>query len=301
MINKLVMYKKGQISWIRYIKRKLRNKLNELIAITGPTGSGKTYFGLSMAYELDNEFEPREQVAFSFYHLMNVINNFNDPNHQLSKKKYKVCIFDEPQTSISNKEWQSKVNKLFNYLLSTFRHQYICLIFCTPYSDFIDSATQKLLHTEITCLGWNKRTKLSRTRPLILDYNPKQKKTYRHSLQVNRSGAVRKLVNWTMKIPPEKIVNSYEAMKLEFTNELNKKITRELAKDEGLLSDDKHERKKLTDIQKQTMIVVAKYKGNMKKAIKEIGKSSRTVYFHRSRAEIKGYVWEEFTEEGLYA
>lgn len=299
-MNNLVMYKKGEQSWIRYFKKKLRNQLNEMMVITGETGVGKTYFGLAIADKLDSEFDAKEQIAFSFLDMMRIINNFNDPKHSLSKKKYKVCLFDEPQVEIDAKTFNSRVNRSFNYIASTFRHRHICLIFCTPYSDFIDSSTRKLIHTEVSCLGWNKKKKTSRARPLILQYNSKQKKTYYHSLRVIRNGVVNKLVYWTIGLPPKNVRDAYEVMKINFTEKLNQKITRELERDEKEFGEDGHNRKPLTEIQKQTMIVIAKYEGNMKKAIKEIGKSSRTVYFHRGRAETKGYVWSEFTEGGLY-
>lgn len=301
MIENLVHYKEGEQSWIRYIKKRLDNGLNFLPIITGATGVGKTYFGLGVALKLDPEFNPREQIAFKFYDLMAIINNFNNKKHPLSKKKYKVALFDEPQTSISNKEWQSKVNKLFNYLVSTFRHQHICLIFCTPYSDFVDLATQKLLHAELSCRGWNKKTKKSKVRPLLLQYNPNKKKMYNHFLRVKRNKTIETLKEWTMNIPKKEAREVYEVMKIEFTQKLNEKITIELAKEEGIFDDkkDKYNRKPLTDIQKETMIIIAKYEGNMMKAIGEIKKNPTTVYFHRRKAEKKGYTWHEFSPEQL--
>ncbi len=300
MMNNLVKHREGEQSWITYFKKKLRNKLNEMMVITGETGVGKTYFGLSIACKLDPEFIPQQQIAFSFLEMMRIVNNFNDPKHPLSKRKYKVCLFDEPQVEIDAKTFNSKVNRSFNYIASTFRHRHICLIFCTPYSDFIDSTTRKLIHTEVSCLGWNKKKKTSRARPMILQYNSKQKKTYYHSLRVLRDGMIHKLVYWTIGLPLKEIRDAYEVMKINFTDKLNKRITKDLERDEHELSSDGHNRKPLTDIQKQTMIIIAKYKGNMMQAIKEIGKSSRTVYFHRKGAEKKGYVWDEFTESGLY-
>jgi hypothetical protein len=146
----------------------------------------------------------------------------------LYKRKYKVLIFDEAQTDLSNRDWQSKVNKLFNYLLSTFRHQNIILLFTSPYSDFLDSASMKLLHAKFDCRGWNKKTCKSHIRPKLLQYNSKMRKFYEHSLYVIRDGRAKKFKDWFVSKPDDSIAIPYEEMKNAFTNALNKQITQEL-------------------------------------------------------------------------
>ncbi|KKK94773.1 hypothetical protein LCGC14_2679510, partial [marine sediment metagenome] len=159
-MRNIIMYKKGQRSWTRYIqKRVTKANKNFLAVFTGQTGIGKTLGAIEESISIDPLFDVEQQLAFSFSGVMRIINNFSNKQHPLSKKKYKIVIYDEPQIDLSNRDWQSKANKLFNFLLSTFRHQNIIMFFCLPYLDFLDSASVKLLHAEFKCRGWNEKKK----------------------------------------------------------------------------------------------------------------------------------------------
>lgn len=286
-MQNLILYKKGELSFVRFIKKRIKNNLNFLSIATGPTGSGKSWSMLRLAYEIDPTFEAK-QVAFSFKQVMRLL---NDP--EFMKKKWKIIIFDECQIDISNRSWQSLVNRLFNYLLSTFRHRNIILLFTTPYSDFIDLSSKKLLHCEFVCKGWNKKTKKSRLRPKLLQYNSRMKKFYEHSLHVIRGGEVHKMENWEIDSPPEHIIGPYEASKLEFTDKLNERILKEL---ENLDNEEKKPdtRKALTDKQEEVMELLSKY--DPKEVSKQLSISLVATYKHKRAAEKKGYKIKEWKE-----
>ena len=235
-MKNLILYRPGKDSWISWIKKRIKNNLNFVALLTGPTGIGKSWNAIEMAYRLDPEFDSVEQVAFKFTQLMQIINKFNnggtDDPKGLNKKKIKVCIFDEAQTDVNKRDWQKKANKFLLYLLSTFRHQNIIVLFTTPYEDFIDSNSLKLFHAKFECQGWSKKTKKSRVRPKILQYNPKKKKFYEHSLHVIRGRKTYKLINWDLKMPPAHLTEPYEQAKFAFTNALNKKIYDEMMAEE---------------------------------------------------------------------
>ena len=216
------MHKQGEQSFIVWIKKRIEHNLNFLALAQGSTGIGKSWSMLRVAYDIDNDFEPR-QVAFSFRQVMEILNS-----DWFYKKKYKLIIFDEAQTDISNRQWQSLTNKLMNFLLSTFRHRNVILLFTSPYSDFLDSASMKLMHAVFDCKGWSKKTTKSLVRPKLLQYNAKLKKFYEHSLFVIRNGKMNKLVNWSIDKPPAHLIKPYEKAKLEFTTKLNAKILEEL-------------------------------------------------------------------------
>lgn len=223
------MYRDGESSWVRWIKKRIDNNLNFVALFTGETGVGKSWSAIEMAREIDPEFDSVKQVAFSFAGLMRIINKFNNKTDgELYKKKYKVVIFDEAQTDVNRRNWQSKANKFLNFVLSTFRHQNIIVFFTTPYEDYIDSAAIKLFHAKFECRGWNKKTKTSLLRPKILQYNPQQKKMYYHSLHVITKTGVKKMMFWKIKCPSKELTDPYEAEKFAFTNALNMKITLEL-------------------------------------------------------------------------
>lgn len=184
--------------------------------------SGKSWGMLSLAYNIDPEFSI-DQVAFSFREVMTIINS-----DWFKKKKWKIILFDEPQTDISNRAWQSLTNKLMNYLVSTFRHQNIVLLFATPYSDFIDSQTKKLIHCVFDVRGHSRKTKKAQIRPKLLQYNSKMKKFYEHSLYVIDRGGYNKLTMMFIDEPPKHLIKPYEEKKTAFTDALNKDIQRQL-------------------------------------------------------------------------
>jgi len=225
----MILYKKGEASWVRWIKKRIKNNLNLNGVFTGPTGIGKSFAAIDIAIQIDPEFNVTKQVAFSFPGLMRIINQFNNKTEfNLHNKKYKIVIFDEAQISTNRRDWQSKVNKFLNHLLSTYRHQNIITFFTSPYEDFLDSAALKLFHVKFECRGWSKKTKKSRIVPKIFQYNAQRSKMYEHPLYViHKSGAV-PLRSWSVNLPPKEMTDLYETEKFKFTNALNQKITQEL-------------------------------------------------------------------------
>ena len=221
-MRNIIKKKVGESGWVTYIKKRIRHNLNFLAIAEGPTGIGKSWMLIRVAYEIDKDFETR-QVAFSFKQVMEIINS-----DWFKEKKWKIIIFDEAQTDISNRQWQSLTNKLMNFLLSTFRHQNIILLFSSPYSDFVDSQTMKLIHCKFEVRGHSKKRKITLVRPKLLQYNSKLKKFYEHSLYVIDKNRYNKLVFWDVNKPPQHLIEPYEKDKTEFTSRLNKDILQDL-------------------------------------------------------------------------
>ena len=302
-MKNMIMYKDGEDSWIRWIRKRIKNNLNFVALLTGETGIGKSWNAMTIAYKLDSDFNPTEQVAFNFSSLMRIINKFNnggeDDVNNLHKKKIKVCVFDEAQTDINRRDWQKKTNRFLLHLLSTFRHQNIIVLFTTPYEDYIDSAALKLFHAKFECQGWSKKTGRSRMRPKILQYNPRKKKFYEHSLFVIRGKRVVKLINWDVGAPPKNIRDPYEDTKFAFTNALNRKIYDEMIKDEGITGNKDDvilyplDREKLTDKQLEAMKLMVTHK--TLQAVANILKINVSSVHARMHAALdKGYKIKEF-------
>jgi len=222
-MKNMVMFKKGENAWVTYIKNRIRSNLNFIAIAEGSTGIGKSWAMLSVAYQVDPNFTI-DQVAFSFREVMQIITS----EWFKKKKGFRVIVFDEAQVDISNRSWQSLTNKLMNYLTSTFRHLNIILLFATPYSDFIDSQTQKLLHCKFVVKGHSRQTNLTIIRPKLQQYNSQMKKFYNHSLMVSSKKGTFKLTQWKVIRPPKHLIDLYEAKKTQFTTDLNKDILAQL-------------------------------------------------------------------------
>ena len=296
-MKNIVMYKKGEQSWITWIKKRIAHNLNFISLFQGATGIGKTWSAISVAEMIDKDFSVN-QIVFDFRELMDVINS-----DWFKEKKWKIIIFDEPQITISNRNWQSATNKLMNYLLSTFRHQNVILIFCSPYVDFLDSQSMKLLHCIFECVGVNKKKELSRVRPKIQQYNSYLKKTYQHPLYVIRNKKAVPLRDWYIPKPSDELVELYEQKKTAFTSKLNQDILKTMDKLSGKTEQEEQDnatdnRKPLTEKQQKTMEVLANLEceNKFEEAHKILGLSLSTIHQHKKLAEKKGYKLEEFVK-----
>lgn len=272
-MKNIINYKKGKFSYILWIMKRILNNLNFIALAKGPTGIGKSLMLIAVARSIDPDFSVN-QIAFTFKEVMQIINS-----DWFKKKKWKIIIFDEAQTSVNSRTWQSLINRLFNYLMSTFRHQNIIFLMSSPYQDFIDSATMKLVHCIFDVKGHSEKTQRTLVRARLLQYNSEMKKFYYHSLMVMRDGMLHKCKSFNILRPPKKIELEYEAKKKLFTDELNRKIMFELdqidRKDEkrNQLTELQQEVKDLLDSglkQKDICIKLQKKSGEISKCVKSI-------------------------------
>ena len=242
-----------------------------------------------------------------YFGIDNIIFTLKDLMILINSKKLKSgssIIFDEPQVSISSREFQSEANKIFNYLLTTFRHRNLSLFFCTPYEDLLDLSTRKLFHAKLETLSIDINKKKTILKPMTTEYNSHNRKFYQKFLRVvfKEAGDIEYtthvLKSWGVSKPSEDLIKLYEEKKLNFTKELNKQIQQRLEsfdrKQEDKYSiDDK--RKPLTNRQEEILIALAKHKGNVKQTALDLKIHERTIYFHQTQAQKKQYKWEELS------
>lgn len=289
-MRNLIMKRPGEAPFVTWTKKRIINNLNFISLFQGPTGIGKTWSAISYAYQIDPDFSV-DQIVFDFEEFMEVLNA-----SWFRKKKWKIIIWDEPQITISNRNWQSAINKMMNYILSTFRHQNIILIFCAPYKDFLDSQSVRLLHCVFKCKGVNTQEKISRVRGLLQEYNPDMKKTYQHSLYVTApKRKATKLKSWRIPIPPKHLIDPYEDKKTAFTTKLNSNVKDQIDEISGK-KEKPVKRKALTE--KQENVMKHKALGLLDNEIAEMtGYSKRLVAHCYASALNKGYKVEEFKEK----
>ena len=234
VVQNLVYKTKGEMSYVTWIKNRIRRHENVNAIAEGSTGSGKTYLQIQTGIDTDPEFDPQRQIVFTHSQLMKLI---NDP--WFAAKKYKVIIFEELQIAQNARAWQSKTNKLLNMLLSTYRHRGIILLVNCPFMDYIDKQSLKLFHLLMQTRGKDLKRNVCKTRLKILQWSSKKKDFYYHSIYVRYpDGKVVKTPFYNIAKPPKEVTDVYERMKMEFTNKLNAKIERELGKMEDADKDE---------------------------------------------------------------
>lgn len=216
----IVLQQSKEKQWIRYTKQRIKKNKNAMYFIGGPTGSGKTFCSLRIAEELDPEFDI-DRVVFNGVELMDLINSGK-------LRKGSVVVFEEAGIEMSNKNWQSTINKMLNYLIQTFRHRNFILIFNSPYMDFVDASTRKLFHAELITMGIDFNKNQVRLKPQMLQYNARNKKFYYKYLRVITQNGVLPIKVWRVDKPSSSLLKEYEKKKSAFTTQLNKKIYEEL-------------------------------------------------------------------------
>jgi len=277
---------KHRFSWINYIHNRIKNNKNFLATLTGKTGSGKSWSALSMGEMLDKDFNIK-RIIFKAEDLMDLINNGN-------LKRGSVIIWDEAGIDLSNRNWQSNINKMLNFLLQTFRHKNFILILTVPYQDFLDASSRKLFHADIETVSIDKREKRVIVKPKLLQYNPGMKKWYRKYLRVRKSEQRYKAIRrWGIPKPSDELIESYERKKNVFTKKLNNEIQQSIK----AIRENKEKKKELTENQKN---ILNCWKEGIFKQIDMAAKLNTPqggISSNIARMRRKGYYQEDYSGE----
>ena len=220
-------------SWARWFNAQVHKKnSNNLVSVVGRTGSGKTWSAITICEimsKMDGVPFGIENIVFSLRELMELINSGK-------LQRGSKIIFDEPQVSISAREFQSEANKVFNYLLSTFRHRNFSLFFCTPFETLLDKNTRKLFHVKIETAGVDSKNNTCKLIPLYLEHVDFQEEPYKKKLIVvfpnedkTKTLSIR-LDDWVIPRASNELIKLYEEKKMAFTTNLNKNIQARLSK-----------------------------------------------------------------------
>jgi len=207
--------------FLGYIKHRLERNKNFLLAITGPTGSGKTYSGLRIGELLDKDFTI-DRVVFTSREFMRVINGG-------TLRRGSVILYDEAGVGLSARQWQSVQNKLINFVMQTFRHRNLIVIFTSPDLSFMDASSRKLLHCYAETVGIDSERKVVKLKPLLLQTNQRSGDVYYKYLRVILPGrGVVPIKRFAVSLPSIQLVRDYEEKKRNFTQELNESIMQDL-------------------------------------------------------------------------
>lgn len=263
-----------------YIKQRISKNKNFLCAITGPTGSGKTYSSLKLAEVLDPNFN-KDRIVFTPKEFINLLNNGD-------LKSGSVIVFDEAGVSLNNRAWQSIANNLIQYVLQTFRHKNYIVLFTAPDFSFIDKASRKLFHSYMETKGINFSKNKCILKPFMLQINQRNGEIYFKYLTaiLPRVGET-KIQSLSVGLPSKELVKEYEIKKQDFTRSLNEDIERKLNEKEEQ-EQKSQELPELTDRQEEIKDLLDE--GHKPKEIKNLlNMSLQVVYEHIRAIKKKGY------------
>lgn len=263
--------------WIRHIKRQIFNNKNFILFIGGKPGTGKSWSAIGIAKMLNKDFT-MDRVVFRASDLMKII---NDPIYQ--NKKGIVIIWDEAGIELSNQNWFNLVNKMINFLMQTFRHRNFILIFTSPFKDFIQASTRKLIHAEFTTTKINRKEETCWIKPKLIQYNDHNKKYYYKYLLKKVGPAIVPIKIWKIKKTDKALIDAYEKKKNEFTRELNQRIERTIKNYEG------GDEKRLTDSQQKVVDVWKQGIFTLREVGEKLGITPQSIFSIEASLSRKGH------------
>jgi len=210
------------IDWKKHLlireidKRIYKENSNLNILITGEPGSGKSYAALRIACEFDPFFVDDPIIVFSVADYIKEITGDR-------LKKGRAIIFDEAGVGISKRQWYSVLNQAVNSTFQTMRSMNFLTILTSPFSDFIDKDTQKLIQFNIDFVK-----KIDKGRVFKItkrSYSETLSKFMNTYLKIKIKGKIMKYkkIIFRMKGLDNDLIKKYEKMKGDFQKKLNAK------------------------------------------------------------------------------
>ncbi len=244
--------------------------------VTGPTGSGKSMTLLRLGEVIDPNFSIRN-VQFDLLGLMRLING-----EYGELKRGAVILLDELGIAASARDWQKKSNKVFNFLLQTWRIKGFIFLAAVPSADFVDSNARKLFHSRMETLGIDYENKQVRIKPLLLQFSQGTGKLYNKYLIVRiKNKGKTKIKLMRVGLPSAELIKQYELKKQTFVDALNKSIQRDLEKEESKKIEEqiiKPERP-LTDKQERVYKMIIEGM-TVHQIAEELGRAAPSIYAH---------------------
>lgn len=263
--------------------RVLKNK-NKLGAVTGPTGSGKTYCVLSMEENyyknvLKKPF-PVENICFS---LIEVAKRLESGELQSGDD----LILEEGGALLGNLDFQQKLSKMFTYILQSFRSMNIGLIITLPVLSMLNKQARQLIHFHFITNKIDFEKKISKVKPYFHQLNQQSGKSFWKYPRVRVNGGMRKITRLNYSIPSKELLIKYEQRKAKFVSSITNDFIEEYNKMEEKKVQ-KESRKELTAKQLEVYNLACEGMSQTNIA-KELGKSLRCVNDSLRLAKKKGY------------
>jgi len=248
LIHAKTELKEGEV-FNKYIQSRLiKNNKNVLLAITGTTGSGKSYACLRIAelwykQQFNEEFPTDTNTCFSIEEVMERLTDKKNP-----VRRGEILIVEEAGTQLGNLDFQNQVSKMFTYVLQSFRSMNVCLIFNLPVLSMLNKSARLLIHAHFTTSGIDFDRNVCKLKPKFHQLNQQSGKIYPKYMRVKLNGRVVPMKKFSYGLPSDKMLKIYEFKKLKFVNELNKDFLQKI-QDKRQKEKDKLNRNNMTDKQ----------------------------------------------------
>lgn len=186
--------------------RVLKQNKNALILMAGDTGSGKSVSACAIANGID--------PTFNFENLDDRIaksaEEFLEKTSKMSAGQ--VIIWDEAGVGLSSAEWWERANILVNYVLQTFRHENIVVIFTAPTMKDLDAKARTRFHYYAQPIGIDYKEQIAKLKIRRWEHNPELGKTYSKRLTKKRGRIKFTLEYLEVPMIPSNVLEKYEGI-----------------------------------------------------------------------------------------
>jgi len=263
--------------------RILKNK-NILGAITGPTGSGKTYSLISLCENyyknvLNMKF-PIENICFSLGAVAKRLDSGE-------LKTGEILILEEGGCNLGSLDFQNKMSKMFTYILQSFRSMNLGLIITLPVLTMLNKQTRLLIHFHFITESIDYETNICKLRPLFHQLNQQSGKSFWKYPRVRFNGRRRKITRLGFTLPSKELLKLYEREKNRFVSDITKDFINQCNADERA-NQLKELRKPMTELGKQIYDLQCKGYKNIEIA-RELKKDPAFITRTTQSNEKKGY------------
>lgn len=210
----------------RWFDNRFKKNKNVLIAITGSTGSGKSWIThaiLEKWYQqkFNKSFPVATHTCFSVNELVTMLNDGK-------LRKGEFLILEEAGTSLNALDYRDNVSKLFTFILQSFRSMNIGIIFNLPVLTFLNKSSRLLLHAHFITAGIDFKNELTIIKPLFHQLNQERGKSYWKYMRAQINGDVTIIERLAYGKPPDNVLDEYEKKKFKFVSALTKSFAAEL-------------------------------------------------------------------------
>jgi len=274
---------------MKYLGNRFKRNKNWLCAITGGTGSGKSYASVRIC-ELwyQHYFKKRFPVEHICFSIEEMIKLFLGEK----LKRGDLVVLEESGTLINSKDFQMKINKLFNFFMQSFRSLNVGLIFNLPSFSMMDKSTRILVHSHFITKRIIEEEKVCELKPYYVQVNQASGKEYRKYLRVsfheNGMSFVRKVDSLKLTLPSQDIIDDYEKRKRTFVLLMADNLLERIEKEREL-------KRPLTQFQMQLFEYVKEHPGHTHKELGEIfNKDPHTIWRNVQWTQRKGHNIKNF-------
>ncbi len=205
-----------------------------ILVVTGPPGSGKTYFSISKAEQLSKMMGVPfggDNIALKAEEFIDAIDSptlLSPPGSNL--------VFDEVGVTLSSRTWQNRLQVFLNFYLQTCRSRNNVIWMTTPSFGFVDAQARSLTNAIIEMKGIDHHHHLSRAKPLLVQTNQRSGKSYFKYLQYSNTGiGTCKFVETVAHLPSKPILEVYEQKKANLVRGIVTSMKDTLAKERAKL------------------------------------------------------------------